>query len=48
MTERLPRIIEFTVEHKGERLDKLLVTQVPEHTRSQLQALIKGGNVTVD
>lgn len=48
MTERLPRIIEFTVEHKGERLDKLLVTQVPELTRSQLQALIKDGNVTVD
>ncbi|MBK8135128.1 MAG: RluA family pseudouridine synthase [Chloroflexi bacterium] len=41
-------MIEFTVEHKGERLDKLLVTQVPELTRSQLQALIKDGNVTVD
>lgn len=48
MTERAARIIEFTVEHSGERLDKLLVIQVPELTRSQLQTLIRDGNVTVN
>ena len=36
------------MEHKGERLYKLVVTQVPELIRSQLQAWTKDGNVTVD
>jgi len=43
-----PRIIEFVVETAGERLDKLLTAQVPDLTRSQLQALIKDGAVSVN
>ena len=32
----------------GERLDKVLSSLYPEHSRSRLQAWIKAGNVTVD
>jgi 23S rRNA pseudouridine1911/1915/1917 synthase len=40
--------ITFVVDRAGERLDKLLVVHVPRLTRSQLQALIKDGAVSVD
>lgn len=40
--------ITFVVDGAGERLDKLLVAHVPHLTRSQLQALIKDGAVSVD
>jgi len=40
--------IEFTVENTGERLDKLIVARLPELSRSQIQAMIKEGQVTVD
>ncbi|NDJ60289.1 MAG: RluA family pseudouridine synthase [Chloroflexi bacterium] len=41
--------IEFTADGDGERLDKLIVTEVGEQlTRSQIQALIREGAVTVD
>lgn len=46
MTE--PHTIEFRVEVAGERLDKLLTAHVPNLTRTQLQALIKDGAVSVD
>jgi 23S rRNA pseudouridine1911/1915/1917 synthase len=43
---------EFTVQHigqhAGQRLDKLIVAHLPELSRSQIQALIKDGKVTVD
>jgi 23S rRNA pseudouridine1911/1915/1917 synthase len=35
-------------EHDGQRLDQVLATLVPQHSRSQLQRLIKDGRVTVD
>lgn len=47
MSDRLPRTIEFTAP-TADRLDKLLVAGVPELTRTQLQALVKDGAVTVD
>ena len=39
---------EFTVTDSGERLDKLVVEQVPDLSRAQIQALIKEGRVTVN
>jgi len=43
------QIFDFTVETSGERLDKTLVAHLGEIlTRSQLQALIKDGSVTID
>ncbi|MBZ0282344.1 MAG: RluA family pseudouridine synthase [Anaerolineae bacterium] len=45
MTENL----EFTVQNPGERLDKLIVTQVGDRlSRAQIQTLIKDGMVTVN
>lgn len=38
----------FTVEDAGARLDKLIVEHLPEKSRSQIQAMIKDGLVTVD
>jgi 23S rRNA pseudouridine1911/1915/1917 synthase len=35
-------------EHDGQRLDQVLATLVPQHSRSRLQRLIKDGRVTVD
>jgi 23S rRNA pseudouridine1911/1915/1917 synthase len=47
MTE--PEQIEFTVTTPGERLDKLIVAHIGERlTRSQVQALIHEGSVTVN
>lgn len=43
-----PTLVEFTVEQAGERLDKLLTQQIAHLTRTQLQALIKDGQVSVD
>lgn len=40
--------LEFTVEKAGERLDKLVAARLPDLSRSQVQALIKDGLVTVD
>jgi 23S rRNA pseudouridine1911/1915/1917 synthase len=40
-------IIEIQTQHSGERLDKMLVTQM-ETTRSQIQRLIKQGSITVN
>ena len=41
--------IEFTVALAGERLDKLVVEQVGDSlSRSQVQAMIKDGKVTVN
>ncbi len=42
------RIVEFVVEGAGERLDKLLTAQIPDLTRTQVQALIKDGAVSVN
>jgi 23S rRNA pseudouridine1911/1915/1917 synthase len=35
-------------EHDGQRLDQVLATLVPQHSRSQLQRLIKDGRVAVN
>jgi len=43
-----PERFEFTVEKTGERLDKLVVARVPGLSRSQVQAMIKDGQITVD
>lgn len=40
--------IEFTVEQAGERLDKLAAAKLPGLSRSQVQALIAEGQITVD
>jgi 23S rRNA pseudouridine1911/1915/1917 synthase len=43
------RIVQLTFEREQpQRLDKFLVEQLPEFSRSRLQALIKDGRVTVD
>jgi 23S rRNA pseudouridine1911/1915/1917 synthase len=43
------RIVHFTFEQEQpQRLDKFLVEQLPDFSRSRLQALIKDGRVTVD
>ena len=43
------RIVQLTFEdERPQRLDKFLVEQLPEFSRSRLQALIKDGRVTVD
>lgn len=40
--------VEFIVQNAGERLDKLVVEQLQQLSRAQVQALIKDGFVTVD
>lgn len=43
------RIVQLTFEQaRSQRLDKFLVEQLPEFSRSRLQAIIKDGRVTVD
>jgi 23S rRNA pseudouridine1911/1915/1917 synthase len=43
------RIVQLTYEQdRPQRLDKFLVAQLPEYSRSRLQSLIKDGRVTVD
>jgi 23S rRNA pseudouridine1911/1915/1917 synthase len=43
------QVHEFTSAQRGERLDKIVVAQLGDAlTRSQIQALIKGGEVTVN
>lgn len=42
------KTLEFTVEAAGERLDKLLLAQIAELSRTQIQNLIKDGSVTVN
>lgn len=44
----MPEIIEITLDAAGERLDKAIVTAVPELTRTQVQRLIKEQQITVD
>lgn len=39
---------EFTAEETGVRLDKFLAEKLPEFSRSYIQKLIQGGNVTVN
>lgn len=39
---------DFTVENAGERLDKLVVAHLPDLSRTQVQAMIKDGLITVD
>ncbi|HZW05103.1 MAG TPA: RluA family pseudouridine synthase [Anaerolineaceae bacterium] len=41
------RVIQYLAA-EGERLDKFLVRQFPEHSRSRLQALIKEGHTSID
>lgn len=42
-------VVQLTYEHENpQRLDKFLVDQLPEFSRSRLQTLIKEGRVTVD
>ncbi len=48
MSDEHDDYIEFTVESTGERLDKLIIEQVDDLSRSQIQAMIKDGQVTVD
>lgn len=44
-----PQQFQFTINVPGERLDKMLVTQLGDQlTRSQIQTLIKDGQVTVN
>jgi 23S rRNA pseudouridine1911/1915/1917 synthase len=40
--------IEFYVNQPGERLDKLVAVHLPDLSRTQVQAIIKSGQVTVD
>ncbi|WP_228845434.1 RluA family pseudouridine synthase [Phototrophicus methaneseepsis] len=40
--------MQFTVSESGERLDKIIIAQLPALSRAQVQALIKDGMVTVD
>ena len=43
------RVVELVFnEEQPQRLDKFLVTQLPEFSRSRLQNLIKEGRVTID
>lgn len=44
----MSEIIELTLDAFGQRLDKALVTAVSELTRTQVQRLIKEGQITVD
>ncbi len=44
----MPEIIEITLDAAGERLDKAIVTAVPELTRTTVQRLIKDEQITVD
>lgn len=44
----MTQTITFTAEPSGERLDKLILAQLPDVSRSQVQAWIKEGLVTVD
>jgi len=39
--------LEVPAEHEGARLDRFLAAVLPEHSRSQIQRLIKDGQVTV-
>ncbi len=39
---------QFTVQYAGERLDKLVVAELPQLSRAQVQTMIKEGLVTVD
>ena len=49
MGEQPSEILEFTVTSGGERLDKIITAQVGERlTRTQVQTLIREGQVTVD
>ena len=43
-----PSRLTFTAEaeHVGERLDRFLTSQIPDHSRSQIQRLIEDGRVT--
>ena len=45
MTER---IVTFAVEQGDERLDRILVSRLPDLSRAQLQRLVKSGGVTVN
>jgi len=47
MSERFDEF-EFTADEAGERLDKVLVASLEELSRTQIQALIRDGLVTVD
>lgn len=40
--------LEFTVNEAGQRLDKLIVAELPRLSRTQVQVMIKEGLVTVD
>ena len=44
----MSEIIEVTLDVVGERLDKALVTAVSDLTRTQVQRLIKEGQITID
>ena len=46
--ECIPLEILVTREHRGERLDLFLASQLPEESRSRLQTLIKEGHVTLN
>ena len=49
MNEQLPASFTFIFEqNQPERLDKFLVTRLPELSRSRIQSLIKDGLVTID
>lgn len=48
-SERIPITLSFTFEEAvGERLDKFLVSRLPEYSRSRLQQLIRDGWVNVN
>ena len=48
MAEKFPATFAVDVEHAGERLDRFLVTQLPEASRARIQELIADRKVIVD
>ena len=45
MTAMRPRKLHVEEEHEGKRLDNFLTSLLPDHSRSQIQRLIKDGDV---
>ncbi len=44
----MPELLQFKIDAKGERLDKYLVTVLPDFSRSQVHRLISNGNVLLN
>jgi 23S rRNA pseudouridine1911/1915/1917 synthase len=46
--EQIPTLLKVPADHAGERLDRFLVSQLPEVSRARIQQLIAGGKVHVN